>query len=343
MLSDFKLLNGIKINSNKMKILIIRFSSLGDIVLSTPVPRLLKKKFPKSEIHIITKKDYSSIYNYNINVDKVIEFKDNLFEVTSNLKKENYNLIIDLHNNLRSNFIKFSLKKRFYTYKKQVIKRWLFTNLKIPVKINHITKSYIDSLSGLGIYDDKEGLDFYLDDNSFKKVKSLPGIINNNFTAVVVGAKHFTKRLPLNKLIELCDKINGPIALIGGKGEIAVSKEIESFFNYSSSSEVPNKLNKKTKIFNYCGKLSILESASILKLSKNVYTHDTGFMHIAAALNKNIISIFGSTHPNLGFYPYKASFSIIQNNKLECRPCTKIGLSKCPAGHFKCMMDIKFE
>ena len=152
-----------------MKILIIRFSSLGDIVLSTPVPRLLKKKFPKSEIHIITKKDYSSIYNYNINVDKVIEFKDNLFEVTSNLKKENYNLIIDLHNNLRSNFIKFSLKKRFYTYKKQVIKRWLFTNLKIPVKINHITKSYIDSLSGLGIYDDKEGLDFYLDDNSFKK------------------------------------------------------------------------------------------------------------------------------------------------------------------------------
>ena len=173
---------------------------------------------------------------------------------------------MDLYKSLSASF-KFSLKKRFYTYKKQVIKRWLFTNLKIPVKINHITKSYIDSLSGLGIYDDKEGLDFYLDDNSFKKVKSLPGINNNNFTAVVVGAKHFTKRLPLNKLIELCDKINGPIALIGGKGEIAVSKELESFFNYSSSSEVPNKLNKKTKIFNYCGKLSILESASIIKLS----------------------------------------------------------------------------
>ena len=232
--------------------------------------------------------------------------------------------------------------KSSYTYDKQVIKRWLYTNFKILTKINHISDSYINTLSNLGIENDQKGLDFKLDYEEFQKVKDL-SINFNNYSALVIGAKHYTKRLPFKKLIELCDKINGPIALIGGKDEIEVSKEIESFFNYSSTSEVTNKLNKKTKIFNYCGKLSILESASILKLSKNVYTHDTGFMHIAAALKKNIISIFGSTHPNLGFYPYKTSFSIIQNNKLDCRPCTKIGLSKCPAGHFKCMMDIKFE
>ena len=105
-----------------MKILIIRLSSLGDIVLSTPIPRLLKKKFPKSDIHFITKKNFCSIYNYNINVDKVIEFNDNLFEVISKLKNENYDLIIDLHNNLRSNYIKFMLGKPSYTYKKQFIK-----------------------------------------------------------------------------------------------------------------------------------------------------------------------------------------------------------------------------
>tara|TARA_B100001287_G_scaffold148884_1_gene125381 strand:- start:2149 stop:3129 length:981 start_codon:yes stop_codon:yes gene_type:complete len=326
-----------------MKILIIRLSSLGDIVLSTPIPRLLKKKFPKSDIHFITKKDFCSIYNYNINVDKVIEFNDNLFEVISKLKNENYDLIIDLHNNLRSNYIKFKLGKPSYTYKKQFIKRWLFTNFKIPLRINHITSSYINCLSKLNIVDDGDGLDFYIDEISFKKVKTLPGIKNNNFTVVIVGAKHFTKRLPPNKLIELCDKINGPIVLVGGRDEIESSNQIESFFNYSKASEVPIKLNKKTKIFNYCGKLSISESASVLKLSKMVYSHDTGFMHIAAALNKNLVAIFGSTHPNLGFYPYKTLFSVIQNNNLDCRPCTKIGLSKCPAGHFKCMIDIKFE
>tara|TARA_Y100001958_G_scaffold95620_1_gene65584 strand:- start:2993 stop:3970 length:978 start_codon:yes stop_codon:yes gene_type:complete len=325
-----------------MKILIIRLSSLGDIVLSTPIPRLIKKKFPTSEIHFITKKDFCSVYNYNINVDKVIEFNDNLFEVTSKLKNENYDLVIDLHNNLRSNFIKLMLGKPFHTYRKQFIKRWLLTNLKVPIKINHITNSYINSLSNLKINDDGEGLDFYIDETSFNKVKSLPGI-NNDFTVLIVGAKHFTKRLPIKKLIELCDKINGPIVLVGGKNEIESGKELESFFNYSKSPEVLSKLNKNTKIYNYCGKLSIPESASILKLSKTVYSHDTGFMHIAAALNKNVVSIFGSTHPDLGFYPYRTSFSIIQNNNLDCRPCTKIGLSSCPVGHFKCMMDIKFD
>lgn len=326
-----------------MKILIIRLSSLGDVVLSTPIPRLLKKKFPTSEIHFVIKKEFCSVYNYNINVDNVIEFNDNLLEVTSKLKNENYDMVIDLHNNLRSNFIKFMLRKPFLTYKKQFIKRWLLTNFKIPVKINHISNSYIDCLSNLKIKDDGEGLDFYIDETSFNKVKSLPGIIHKNFTVLIVGAKHFTKRLPIKKLIELCDKINSPIVLVGGKNEMESGKELESFFNYSKNPEVSGKLNKKTIIYNYCGKLSIQESASILKLSKIVYSHDTGFMHIAAALNKNVVSIFGSTHPDLGFYPYRTSFSIIQNNNLDCRPCTKIGFSSCPAGHFKCMMDIKFD
>lgn len=327
-----------------MKILIIRFSSLGDVVLTTPVPRLLKKKYPNSEIHFITKKIYSSIYNNNINVDKVIEFSNNLFEAYNNLKKENYDLVIDLHNNLRSIFLKFLLFKKTYTYNKEFIRRWIYVNTKIYLKIKHISISYIETLKMLGIEDDHQGLDLYIDEKEKILRSNLPKSHKNEFYVLIIGAKHYTKRLPVKKIIELCDKINKPIILLGGKDDIPTSFEVEKFFRTKKKhDDIEKILNKRTSIYNLCGKISIGGSASIVSMAKVVYTNDTGFMHIAAALNKRVVSIFGSTHPQLGFYPYKTNFFIYQNNKLSCRPCTKIGLSKCPAGHFKCMEDIKFE
>ena len=313
---------------------------MGDVVLTTPVPRLLKKKFPESKIHFITKDEYSYIYDNNINIDKVIKFKDSLINILTKLRSENYDLVVDLHNNLRSNFLKLFLFKTSITYKKYFFKRWLLTNLKINLKIKHIAKSYIETLLKINIYDDGEGLEFYFSEK-IKEI-NLPSIYDRGFSAVVVGAKHKTKRLTYKKLIELCDKINGPIVLVGGKSEISVSKKIESFFKYSDI-KVRDKLNKNTHIYNLCGKLNIEESAYIINLSDKVFTHDTGLMHIASALKKNIFSIYGSTHSNLGFYPFRSSFSVIENDNLSCRPCTKIGYSKCPAGHFKCMKDLKFD
>ena len=199
-----------------MKILIIRFSSFGDVVLSTPVPRLLKNKYPESVIHFITKKEYSSIYNNNNYVDKVIKFEKNLYQTYIKLRNEKYNLIIDLHNNLRSNYLKLLLFKRSYTYDKQFFKRWLVTNFKLNLKIKHIASSYIETLRGLNIDDDRMGLDFYIDENNKIFKKDLPISHRNGFYSFVMGAKHFTKRLPVKKIIELCDKINKPIILIGG-------------------------------------------------------------------------------------------------------------------------------
>jgi len=328
-----------------LKILIIRFSSFGDVVLSTPVPRLLKNKYPESVIHFITKKEYSSIYNNNIYVDKVIKFEKNLYQTYIKLRNEKYNLIIDLHNNLRSNYLKLLLFKRTYTYDKQFFKRWLVTNFKLNLKIKHIASSYIETLRGLNIDYDRMGLDFYIDENNKIFKKDLPISHRNGFYSFIMGAKHFTKRLPVKKIIELCDKINKPIILIGGKDEISNSLKVENFFKSINTDydDIARTLDKKTIIYNLCGKLSINQSASIIQASKAVYTNDTGFMHVAAAFKKRVIAIFGSTHPNLGFYPYKTNFFIYQNNKLSCRPCTKIGLSRCPLKHFKCMNEIKFE
>ena len=210
--------------------------------------------------------------------------------------------------------------------------------------MKHITKSYIETLNNLDIEDDDKGLDLFLHEKDLYDLNKMPNEFRNGFYVLVLGGKYKTKRLPVEKSIELCDKINRPIVLIGGKNEYSDSLKIENFFRKEKDDDdVSDILNKRTTIHNLCGKLSILESAWILKLSNVVYTNDTGFMHIASALQKKVVSIFGSTHPSLGFFPYKTNFYVYQNTNLSCRPCTKIGLNRCPAGHFKCMNELKFD
>jgi ADP-heptose:LPS heptosyltransferase len=135
---------------------------------------------------------------------------------------------------------------------------------------------------------------------------------------------------------------------LGGKEDADVGENIARFFEkhllYSSNeNELQNDLNKRAIVFNGCGKFNLNQSASLLKQSLAVFTHDTGLMHIAAAFKKQIFSIWGNTVPEFGMYPYKTPFSIFENKKLQCRPCSKIGHNKCPLGHFKCMNDVVFD
>ena len=320
---------------------------MGDVVLTSPVPRLIKEFFPKSEIHFLTKKMYSDLYINNIYLNKVYLFDNNLLYILKKLQKNNYDLLIDLHNNWRSIFLRLALGVKTFVYNKNRFKYWLLVNLKIKLNIPHIVDSYIKTLAPLKIRNDNKGLDYFLSMKDIIQLDMLPKSHRQGYDVLVVGAKHKTKILPLDKLIELCDKINGPIVLLGGISELKSSINIENYFRKSKSkieeSKIKTLLNKKTLIFNLVGKLTINQSASVIQNAKIVYTHDTGMMHIASAFKKEIVTIWGSTHPSLGFYPYKTRFSILQNNKIKCRPCTKIGHTNCPLGHFKCMNNIKFE
>ena len=330
-----------------MKILIIRFSSIGDIVLTSPVPRLIKKSLPNSEIHFLTKKIYSDLYSHNIYLDKLYLLDNDLVSISKDLKKNNYDIIIDLHNNLRSNILRLILGVKSLVYNKNRFKRWLLVNLKIKITIPHIVDSYIKTLSPLKITNDNEGLDYFLSSKDNIELNRLPKTHKKGYVVLIVGAKYNTKVLPSYKLIELCDKINAPIVLLGGNSEYESSIRIENYFKQSNSkieeSKVRDLLNKKTIIFNMVGKLSINQSASVISRADIIYTHDTGMMHIATAFKKDIVSIWGSSHPELGFYPYQTEFKIHHNDKIKCRPCSKIGYNSCPIGHFKCMNDLTFE
>jgi len=330
-----------------MKILILRFSSIGDIVLCTPVIRTLRSQLPDAEIHFATKDSYRGLLDENPYLTKVHSLQESLSQLIKELKSENFDLVIDLHNNLRTRWIKTRLGVKSYTLDKLNIKKWLLTTFKINLLPNrHIVDRYMDCVEPLGIKMDSLGLDYFIPHKDEVELEWLPKEYQHGYAAVVIGAKFATKRLPKERIIELCDRINKPIILIGGPEEKPIGEEVELFFQRNEPedfSEGLHALGKKAIVFNACGKFNFHQSASLVKQSRWVFTHDTGLMHVAAAFKKEIYSIWGSTIPEFGMYPYRTKFVIFENKNLKCRPCSKLGHKTCPAGHFKCMRELHFD
>ncbi len=314
-----------------MKILIIRFSSIGDIVLTTPIIRCLKKQIPDAEIHFLTKEIFSNMLVNNPYIDKLHLLKKSFSESLSELKKENIDYIIDLHNNIRTFRFKINLRKKSALFNKLNFKKWLFVRFKINLMPDiHIVERYFDACKFFNIKNDNEGLDFFIPEDEIVSKSQLPKNFHKSYGILVIGGKHFTKQMPDKLLIELCKSTEIPLILLGGK-EDRIKAE-----NIRKESENPD-------IFNACGIFSINQSASIIEQSKIVITPDTGLMHIASAFNKKIISVWGNTVPEFGMYPYlpkSDKAEIIEIKNLDCRPCSKIGFEKCPKKHFNCMNKI---
>jgi ADP-heptose:LPS heptosyltransferase len=321
------------------KILIIRFSSIGDIVLASPVFRCLKKQLPDAEVHFLTKSSYKIVTAANPYIDKFFYYDDNIEELLLRLKAENYDHVIDLHNNIRSNKIKRSLKKDAHTIDKLTYQKFLLTQLNIDVMPGrHITQRSLDAVLPLGVKDDGGGLDYFIAKQYEVKPDDIPTGHLAGYFVIVIGATYFTKRFPVHKIIELCNKINHPIILLGGKEDTANGDIISQ--------------NNQLKIYNACGKFNISESADIIKKAKLVISNDTGMQYIACALKRPVIALWGSTTPDLDVEPYYGSNFLSNQQKpiyenvvlnLKCQPCSKYGLNKCPLDHFNCMEKINVD
>jgi len=313
-----------------MKILIIRFSSIGDIVLTTPVIRCIKQQIPNAEIHYLTKEAYYQVISENPYIDHIHLFTT-INETASELEKINFDLVIDLHKSIRSRIIRFRLRKPSASFDKLNFKKWLYVNFKKDVMPNiHIVDRYLEAAKILNINNDQKGLDYFLPENDEEFSDLLPVTHEDGYVAFVIGGAHKTKCLTDEKIRTLCKKIEYPIILLGGKENFELAEMIARSDN--------------DKIINYCGKTNLNQSAAIIKEAVAVITHDTGLMHIAAAFNKKIISIWGNTVPSFGMYPYMPqnhnNFTIVETKNIKCRPCSKIGYKKCPKGHFKCIENI---
>lgn len=313
----------------KAKFLVLRFSSIGDIILTTPVIRCLKLQYPNAEVHFATKKQFKVLVENNPYIDKFFLLEGSLDSFIKPLQAEEYDYVIDLHNNLRTSIIKYRLGKKSFSYNKLNFEKWLLVNFKINRMPDvHIVDRNLETVSSLGVKNDNKGLDYFIPESH---VVNLDGILKNGqaFVAYAIGGQHFTKKLPIGRIIEICSKINKKVILLGGKEDEAAGEIVEHALG--------------NKVYNACGKYNLNQSASILNQAEYVISHDTGLMHIASALKKRVISIWGNTVPEFGMYPYQTEFSIIENKSLGCRPCSKIGYSKCPKGHFKCMNDLELN
>ncbi len=312
----------------KYKILIIRFSSIGDIVLTTPVVRCLKQQLG-AEIHYLTKYNYRQILDPNPHVDQVFTIQSRVGEVLSKLKMEKYDFIVDLHRNLRSRKVKTALHTRHKSFNKINLQKWLIVNLKVDrLPRVHIVDRYLDTVRGLHVENDGYGLDYFIRPEDELDLSTLS--LGAPYLAFVIGAAHKTKCLPAEKIIRICQSSNFPIALLGGPGE----KELGEVVAQKSGLHVHN----------FCGQFNLGQSASLVKQARRVITHDTGLMHIAAAFEKDIVSIWGNTIPDFGMYPYNPENSfenkMVEIDELPCRPCSKIGYDSCPKKHFNCMKQI---
>lgn len=309
-----------------MKILVIRFSSMGDIIYTTPVVRCLKQ-LPNVEVHFLTKPAFRYIYDNNPYLDKLLLLKENLSDTIDEIKAEHYDYLIDLHSNLRTALIKLRTGIKSSTYNKQRVSKWLSLKFRMQlVEPVHLVERYLKTVKFLGVQNDGLPIDYYIKKNH-RIANLLPASHQKKFFAFVIGATHFTKRMPNGKVASICKSLRLPIVLLGGN-------DVKDNGDFIANAVGPH-------VYNACGKTTLDESVFLISRAEKVIGFDTGLTHIAEAFNKPIASIWGSTVPELlGVQPYKIKESLVAGVELPCRPCSKFGRAECPLGHFKCMNDI---
>ena len=306
-------------------ILVIRLSSLGDILLTTPVLRALKRSYPNAEITFLCREEYSEAVEANPNVAQTLKLQININEVELNriIKDKEFDFIADLQNNRRSKNLLKHVKSKIYKFNKPTLKKFLLVNFKINLyrQIQNIPDLYAASIPGLLL--DEEGLDLFIPPEVECPVKE--GV---RYIGFIPGSKHYTKRWPVEYFIQLgslLSKYGYTILLFGGKSDTEICKNAHSMIKKSIDLSNDNNL---------------LVTASAMRQCSLIVGNDSGLMHAASAVNGNLITIFGSSVEEFGFAPYNNGASIIQDLSLRCRPCSHIGKKACPKKHFKCMIDV---
>jgi lipopolysaccharide heptosyltransferase II len=306
------------------KILLIRFSSLGDILLTSPVIRSLRYIYPNAKIDFVIKHQFADIYRYNPNINQLIFFeKENTENLRQDLLSAKYDLIIDLQNSWRSRRLLKGVEARRICFRKPTVRKLLLVWLKINFLEER--KSIVERYAGVfsEIVLDEKGSDLYVPPDLNPSLK--PGA---RFIGMCPGSKHFTKRWPSEYFIELGNQLvksGYQIVIFGGLSDRDICAFIAS---------------KIEKCINLQNNDQLLQTAADMKMCDLIVTNDSGLMHCASAVGVPIVAIFGSTVQEFGFAPYQVKNSILENNSLSCRPCSHIGRSNCPKKHFKCMKEI---
>ncbi len=332
------------------KILVLRFSSIGDIILSSPLLRVLRKRFPQSQIDYATRKDYAELIRFNQNINFTYEFDVSggflgLMALRRRIRKEGYDLLVDIHGSLRSLFLTaLPGTSGVVRVNKRKKERAALVQHKKDLygEIVPVSKRYIEAVARLGVEDDGKGTEIHIPDAVLSSTSGKMARLRLNEFEKVIGlcptARHATKRWLKDRFVGLGVKLarewGAKILLFGGPADVdycsdlAMSVETEAGLGCMS---------------NLCGQLSLLETAAAMDFCDLVVTNDSGLMHIAEARQRNLVAIFGSTVRQFGFFPQNTNSTVVERLGLYCRPCSSIGRESCPEKHFRCIKEISID
>lgn len=306
------------------RLLIIRLSSLGDILLTTPLLRLIKTSFPHIEIDFILTSSYKDVLVNNPYINNIILYsKDEPAKSIKELRSNNYDLVIDLQNNFRSKKIRRRIRGEKLVFKKPTLKKLIL----VKTKINLLKDAEQIPVRYANVFDDIK-----LDDDGIDLLStSEPSITfdpNKKYVGICPGAKHFTKMWPIDYFIKLCRlliKDGWNVVMFGGESDRKICAQIWK--------ELPEVINLQNND-------DLLQTAADMKFCSAIFCNDSGLMHTASGVKVPVLVFFGSTVREFGFTPFNNKHLILENSSLSCRPCSHIGKYKCPKVHFNCMNEI---
>jgi heptosyltransferase-2 len=333
------------------KTVILRLSSIGDIILTSPLLRVYRQAAGKdARVDFVVRKEYAELVQSCHHLSIIHEYDvatgyKGLQALARKLREEQYDLVIDLHDSIRTKLLRVACKAGdTVVMDKRKFERWLLVNLKRNAYSDALTvaERYIETVAPYGIVNDDKGLEIFIPDTTqFEVSGKIAKLRLNQFEKVIgicPGSKHFTKRWQREKFAEVAVRTakehHAKVLLFGGRDERDDCEFVRQ--------EVARRVSEDA-VTNFAGEFSLLESAAALEFCDVVVTNDSGLMHLAAARQRKIVAIFGSTVKEFGFAPYGTEAVVIENSGLDCRPCTHIGKASCPKGHFNCMTEINAD
>lgn len=323
-----------------MKFLIVLLNGPEEVIFSTPIIRVLKSTYPEAQIDYL-----SPTTNHHL-----LEANPYLSQLRKQLEPgeaASYQAIIDLEGSRKSAATYRGYSGRVYKFDPLRWTSWLLTTFqKNRLPNQHLTDRYFEVVAPLNIKPDALGLDYFIPEQDQVPLSWLPQLEEEPFVVFSLLAAYPTRQLTLNRMIELCDKMNKPVLLLGSEAEQDKAQAITTFFNRiegNSYEEGLKDLGKRTRIINGCGKFNFNQQASLIKQARYVFCHDSPHLAVASAFQKQIFSLWGNTIPEMGKYPYRSRFLLFEKKGLSCRPCSASGYNACPKGHFKCINGITFD
>lgn len=321
------------------RILVIRLSSIGDILLTTPILRLLRQRCPQARIEFLVKAVYQDLVREHPCVDRVWRFESGqtLRQTLYTLRQRRYDMVLDLHRTLRSRLLYRGLSAPYkLTYNKRSLRRALLVHLgwNTLQNITPVPESYAAPLRRLGIRSPLPGLEMHLEPGSREAIQAylsqvFPDGCEGPFLALAPGARWATKRWPVERFAEVAQELTGAsgggVVILGGSDDVFLAQELRR--------------RLRTPVLDCTGKLTLMQTAALLQQCRLLLSNDSGLMHMATALEIPVVAVFGPTVEEFGFYPFQAQAQVVRT-ELSCRPCSTKGSKRCPRGHHHCMQQV---